>query len=265
MADELIFEDVQPDPLTFNEPELNPLHSLTDIQGQSLYLSWLELGYEGTKEDFLEWLRGNDGISAYEVWLAAGNEGTVQDYLNSLKGKSQYQSYLDTTTDNPPLSEAEWSASKKNEEWFRIAHQLSITTSVNYYQNGHYNIMGLTDSGKSDDNFLSSAGYTYHAFKNRKIKHLYLSIVYVGGNLTIDARISCLKSFQAVGAISAHSDVEQLFAEDIVLQSRKVFDFTAQVSGKTLETGKRLYIGLKKTGGTAQLAGIEYIICFEDV
>ena len=39
---------------------------------------------------------------------------------------------------------------------------------------------------------------------------------------------------------------------------------TAQVTGKTLEAGKRLYLGLKKTGGTANLVGIEYIICFED-
>lgn len=29
--------------------------------------------------------------------------------LQGIPGKSQYQSYLDTTTDNPPLSEQDWS------------------------------------------------------------------------------------------------------------------------------------------------------------
>jgi hypothetical protein len=42
--------------------------------------------------------------------------GTQQEWLDSLKGqdgKDAYQSYLDTTTDDPPLSEVEWSASFK--------------------------------------------------------------------------------------------------------------------------------------------------------
>lgn len=33
---------------------------------------------------------------------------TIEE-VRGLEGKSAYQSYLDTTTDNPPLSEHDWS------------------------------------------------------------------------------------------------------------------------------------------------------------
>lgn len=58
----------------------------------SAYVTWLELGNEGTEEEFLEWLSGQDGedgedgLSAYQIWINAGNEGTEADYLASLVG-----------------------------------------------------------------------------------------------------------------------------------------------------------------------------------
>ena len=55
--------------------------------GKSAYETWLELGNEGTEEDFIESLRGEDGESAYEAWLALGNTGTKEDFINSLKGE----------------------------------------------------------------------------------------------------------------------------------------------------------------------------------
>lgn len=55
--------------------------------GKSAYQTWLDLGNEGTEEDFIESLRGEDGESAYEAWLALGNTGTKEDFINSLKGE----------------------------------------------------------------------------------------------------------------------------------------------------------------------------------
>ena len=79
-----------------NEIILEPINSpqiefLTDHRSVSLYYSWLKLGNVGTMADFLEWVR------------VKGDKGDKGD-----EGKSAYQSYLDTTTDNPPMSEAEW-------------------------------------------------------------------------------------------------------------------------------------------------------------
>ena len=34
--------------------------------------------------------RGKEGKSAYEIWLDLGNEGTEQEYLASLKGQDGY-------------------------------------------------------------------------------------------------------------------------------------------------------------------------------
>ncbi|MBN2814988.1 MAG: hypothetical protein JXQ80_12975 [Bacteroidales bacterium] len=61
--------------------------------------------------------KGNRGDSAYEVAIANGFVGTEEEWLLSLKGepgeagangKSAYQSYLETTTDDPVMTEGEW-------------------------------------------------------------------------------------------------------------------------------------------------------------
>jgi hypothetical protein len=72
---------------------------------------------------FIQWLADNpeNGLNAYQIAVLNGFIGTQQEWLDSLKGqdgKDAYQSYLDTTTDDPPLSEVEWSASFKLVETF---------------------------------------------------------------------------------------------------------------------------------------------------
>jgi hypothetical protein len=66
--------------------------------GKSAYEVWLDEGYEGSVDDFLQFITGPAGKSAYEIWLSFGNEGTLQDFLDSLigeKGDSAYQCWLD--------------------------------------------------------------------------------------------------------------------------------------------------------------------------
>ena len=71
-----------------------------------------KIGYPFTFEDFtpeqllsLKGDKGDDGAPGQDG--ANGTDGL--DGAPGAPGKSAYQSYLDTTTDNPPLSEAEWS------------------------------------------------------------------------------------------------------------------------------------------------------------
>ena len=139
--------------IIFEFPEVPQINFLIDLQGQSLYQKWLELGLgTGDYAAFLEWLKvkGDKGASAYDIAVELGFEGTQEQWIASLKGekgdkgdkgeqgekgdqgtqgvqgiqgergeqgirgeqgedgKSAYQSYLDTTTDNPPMSEAAW-------------------------------------------------------------------------------------------------------------------------------------------------------------
>lgn len=58
------------------------------IEGKSAYDLAVELGYEGTLEEWLESLKGTDGSgkSAYEIALENGFEGSESDWLESLKG-----------------------------------------------------------------------------------------------------------------------------------------------------------------------------------
>ena len=61
--------------------------------GDSAYEIWLSEGNVGTKQQFIDSLKGDDGEeggegkSAYQVWLDAGNTGTEEEFLASLKGE----------------------------------------------------------------------------------------------------------------------------------------------------------------------------------
>ncbi|MDC3077640.1 hypothetical protein OA327_02895 [Flavobacteriales bacterium] len=61
--------------------------------GDSAYEIWLSEGNVGTKQQFLDSLKGDtgeegdEGKSAYQVWLDAGNTGTEEEFLASLKGE----------------------------------------------------------------------------------------------------------------------------------------------------------------------------------
>ena len=61
--------------------------------GDSAYEIWLSEGNVGTKQQFLDSLKGDtgedgdEGKSAYQIWLAAGNTGTEEEFLASLKGE----------------------------------------------------------------------------------------------------------------------------------------------------------------------------------
>ena len=81
------------------------------VDGKDAYEVAKAGGYEGSREAWLESLKGEAGKSAYELAKAGGYQGSQTDWIASLKGadgKSAYQSYLETTTDNPKLSEKEW-------------------------------------------------------------------------------------------------------------------------------------------------------------
>jgi hypothetical protein len=63
--------------------------------GKSAYELWLEQGNVGSVDDFIDFLKGEQGEtiqgdtgkSAYELWLEQGNDGTIEDFLDSLKGE----------------------------------------------------------------------------------------------------------------------------------------------------------------------------------
>lgn len=85
--------------------------------GDSAYKVAVRNGYVGDERAWLESLKGEAGKSAYELAKAGGYQGSQADWLASLKGKdgkNAYQSYLETTTDNPKLSEEEWSRARTN-------------------------------------------------------------------------------------------------------------------------------------------------------
>lgn len=89
-----------------------------DIIPKSNYERAKELqGFQGTEVDYLVSLHGAPGESIYDIAVRKGFVGSEQAYLDSQKGKdgkSAYQSYLETTTDTPKLSEEEWARARTN-------------------------------------------------------------------------------------------------------------------------------------------------------
>ena len=98
----------------FQGTEVDYLVSLHGAPGESIYDIAVRRGFVGTEQAYLDSQKGEDGKSAYE--LAKEEEdftGTLTDYLASLKGKDgkdAYQLYLETTTDNPKMTEAQYAA-----------------------------------------------------------------------------------------------------------------------------------------------------------
>lgn len=78
-------------------------------------------GFQGSEEDYLDSLHGATGESIYEMAKRNGFVGSEAEYLKSQKGKSAYQIYLDTTTDNPKLTEEQWA--KVNDYHYAIIHR----------------------------------------------------------------------------------------------------------------------------------------------
>ncbi len=56
------------------------------VDGKSAYDIAVENGFEGTEEQWIESLKGENGDSAYEVAVDQGFVGTEQEWLDSLKG-----------------------------------------------------------------------------------------------------------------------------------------------------------------------------------
>lgn len=91
------------------------LASLRGSDGKDAYELAKAGGYQGSQTDWIASLKGKDGKNAYELAKEAQSfTGTLTDYLTSLKGAKgdkgddAYQVYLNTTDDNPKLSEEEW-------------------------------------------------------------------------------------------------------------------------------------------------------------
>lgn len=91
--------------------------------GKSAYQIWLDLGNEGTEEDFVNSFikgeKGDDGKSAYQSWLDMGNTGTEEDFVNSFgkgeTGLSAYEHWL-TLEGNDGKSEEEFFESLKGND-----------------------------------------------------------------------------------------------------------------------------------------------------
>lgn len=98
----------------FQGTEVEYLQSLHGAPGESIYDIAVRRGFVGTEQAYLNGQKGEDGKSAYELAKEEDDfTGTLTDYLASLKGKDgkdAYQLYLETTTDNPKMTEAQYAA-----------------------------------------------------------------------------------------------------------------------------------------------------------
>lgn len=127
------------------------------VQGNSAYQVAVNNGFEGTEQEWLQSLQGKDGTSVKILENAEACTNLGDGYINSNghlmvlielpdifedvgeikgpkgdNGKSAYQSYLDTTSDNPVLSEEEWasSRSKVTEITYGTTEELDTTKQI---------------------------------------------------------------------------------------------------------------------------------------
>ena len=69
--------------------------------GESAYTTYVRSGHpNATEADFLNSLKGTNGLSAYQIWLSLGNVGTEQDFFTSLSGAGVTKVYVDAADTN---------------------------------------------------------------------------------------------------------------------------------------------------------------------
>lgn len=111
-GEEILYRDV-----VAGQPKPEWKKGATD--GKSAYQTWLDLGNTGTQSDFIASLKGAKGdtgaTGAQGLQGIQGIQGEKGDKGDTgATGKSTYQSYVETTTDNPVMTEAQFAAHSVN-------------------------------------------------------------------------------------------------------------------------------------------------------
>lgn len=114
---------------------------IKDITPNNAYRIAVEHGFEGTVDDWLTSLKGEDGKSAYELAVDCGFEGTLEEWVTSLKGQDGKNAY-ELAVDN--------GFEGTMEEWFAkfgdvtlLQQEVSVINKSLYWING---MNGDTDS-----------------------------------------------------------------------------------------------------------------------
>ena len=108
----------------FEGTEQEWLESLIGDEGKSAYQVAVDNGFDGTVAEWLASLVGAPGKSAYQVAVDNGFEGTEQEWLESLigdEGKSAYQVAVDNGFEG---TEEEWLLSLQGKSAYEIAVEL---------------------------------------------------------------------------------------------------------------------------------------------
>lgn len=177
-----------------------------DIIPKSNYERAKELkGFQGTEEQYLDSLHGAPGETIYEMAVRKGFIGSEEAYLKSQKGKDAYQSYLDTTTDSPKLTEAQWAA-------------LNATTTQYLYRINKGNTAPMNETTLSADQLMELDRH-----RRSMIKALRDKGVQVSDAIGLDAmpeKIGKIKSY----VISVHRSQQFLDWKETSLPPLKLRD-----------------------------------------
>ena len=151
-----------------------------DIIPKSNYERAKELkGFQGTEEQYLDSLHGAPGETIYEMAVRKGFIGSEEAYLKSQKGKDAYQSYLDTTTDSPKLTEAQWAA-------------LNATTTQYLYRINKGNTAPMNETTLSADQLMELDRHRRNIINALRAKGAQVSDD--DGLETLEAKIGELKT-----------------------------------------------------------------------
>lgn len=196
---------------------------LDSFKGDSAYEVAVRNGFEGTEQEWLDSLKGQDGwagevVDAYQVAVREGFEGTVTQWLESLKGKAGDDGSTDITI----------TGSENDSQKVAVANALLSTVSINVTHNRRqgtasfagsgviYSINKTTGtayiitnyhvvyySGSSDANHIASTinVWLYGAQLNTQA----ISATYVGGSMHYDIAVLKITDNDQIKQSSARS------------------------------------------------------------
>ena len=133
--------------------------------GESAYAIYVRSGHpNATEVDFLNSLKGTNGLSAYQIWLSLGNTGTEQDFITSLSGTGVTKTYVDTADTNLE-NQINAKAGITLDNTFTKPQTITITPGYATTLSGEF----ITIDNGGDGNLLLSPadGFRINAFGNQ--------------------------------------------------------------------------------------------------
>ena len=226
-------------------PEAPQFEFLIDLQGQSLYQKWLQLGNVGTESDFLNWLK-LDGDTLYEPKITTKGTAFNKNFGTTAGTVTQGNDSRLSDSRNPTSGSSNY-----------IQNQNASAQSANMWISGSGSFGGSVDIGTTDATSVIKAG---GANTNMTLKAMGFngSISFMAGGVA-NGNVSTREVLNLNGTTGASTFVSSVTATNYITSSDETLKDIISTDGDVIRyKWKNKQDDLIHIGYSAQEKRVQY-------